>query len=301
MFDNERENSKNDKKGKTGFYFLLTLTTIFWGGAFPAGKIVADMIPPATAAFIRFSLALPIFFILTKVRGDSIFINKKNHMYAALFGLLQVTSYNFLFFNGLQFTTSSNATLIIAFGPALTTIIASFLYKDEKLSRNKIIGVILAFGGVVFIVLLGSTPELESNFKGDFIIFLAALVFAVYTLYSKIILNYMSPFQLTSWGTFYGVIALFFLTIPEKSLNFSLSGSLLLAMLYLSIFAGVFGFLFYNIGAKEIGPTRVAIFINLVPVFGVITSVIILGEILTIWHGISFIFILTGVLLVNKK
>ena len=98
----------------------------------------------------------------------------------------------------------------------------------------------------------------------------------------------------------YGVIALTFLSIPEEA-DTVITLELVLAMLFLSFFAGLFGFLFYNVGAKKIGPTKVAIFINLVPVFGVLTSILILGEQLSFWHFVSFLLILTGIYLVNKK
>ena len=280
------------------FYGLMILTTVFWGGAFPAGKIVSSFLEPATASFIRFLVALPFFFILLIIFGESYKISRKNHLKAAIFGIMQITLYNFLFFKGLQFTSSSNATLIIASGPAMTTVMAALFLEEEKIDREKVLGIVLAFIGVALIVLNGSSKA-EGSITGDLIISAAALVFAIYTIFARYVLKELTPLQLTSWGTVYGVLALFILSLFEGKPD-TIDSSLIIAMIYLSLFAGVFGFLFYNIGTKHIGASKAAIFINLVPVFGVVTSIIVLGEILLPIHILTFLLIAMGVYLVNR-
>jgi len=74
-----------------------------------------------------------------------------------------------------------------------------------------------------------------------------------------------------------------------------------LGILYLALFSTVIGYFFYVEGVSKIGAGRAAIFGNLIPVFGVITSVLLLPENLSPWHAVSFILILTGVVLVNKQ
>ncbi|MHA2249160.1 MAG: DMT family transporter [Candidatus Kariarchaeaceae archaeon] len=283
------------------FYILLTLTAISWGAAFPMGKIVASKLPPSTAAFYRFLIVLPLFFVITKIIDKEVMIEKKYHVNAAIFGILQVSLYNYLFFTGIGMTSSSNATLVISSGPVITAIVASLLYADEKLNSTRIIGLILAFVGVVLIVIFNPNKQSSGALLGDFIIFLAAIAFAIYTLYSRKCLKVMSPFKLTSWGTFYGVIVLFFISLTERNSPKTVDTQLIVALLYLSLVAAGFGFLMYNIGARVLGPSRVAIFINTVPMFGVITSVLILGEVFSIWHPISFALIVSGVYFVNKK
>ena len=280
-------------------YVLLTFTAFFWGSAFPVAKIVTGKLPPATAAFYRFAIALPIFFIIAKIRVGQISINRKDHLYAAGFGIQQVAMYNYLFFKGVSLTSASNATLIVSTGPIIIAVIASFLFADENLTRGRILGLISAFLGVALIIIFSPNKE-SGGLTGDFIIFLSAVVFATYTIFSRYCFKLMSPYVLTAWGTFYGVIDIFLLSIPETHKTKTFDGELILALLYLSLAAGVIGFLVYNWGASEIGPTRASIFVNSVPMFGVITSVVLLGEVFSVWHIISFTMIVAGVYLVNK-
>ncbi|MCE7734159.1 MAG: DMT family transporter [Candidatus Heimdallarchaeota archaeon] len=280
-------------------YILLTFTAFFWGSAFPVAKIVTEKLPPATAALYRFVIALPIFFIIAKVKTGQVGIKLKYHAYAAIFGIQQVAMYNYLFFKGVSLTSASNATLIVSTGPIIIAVIASFLFADERLTRGRIVGLISAFVGVVLIITFSPNKE-SGGLTGDLIIFLSAVIFATYTLFSRYCFKFMSPYVLTAWGAFYGIIVLFFLSLPERDETKTIDGDLILALLYLSLAAGVIGFLVYNWGANEIGPTRASIFVNSVPMFGVITSVVILDEVFSVWHVISFSMIVAGVYIVNK-
>ena len=275
------------------------MTAFFWGSAFPVAKIVTDKLPPATAALYRFTIALPIFFIIAKIKVGKVTIARKHHLYAAIFGIQQVAMYNYLFFKGVSLTSASNATLIVSSGPIIIAIIASILFVDEKLTPERVVGLFSAFFGVILIIVFSPNRE-PGGLTGDFIIFLSAVVFATYTIFSRYCFKLMSPYVLTAWGPFYGVIALFVFSLTEKDETKTIDAELILALLYLSLGAGVVGFLIYNWGANEIGPTRVSIFMNSVPMFGVLTSVAILGEVFSIWHIISFIMIVFGVYLVNK-
>ncbi|MHA2030129.1 MAG: DMT family transporter [Candidatus Kariarchaeaceae archaeon] len=293
------ENIKIRDDSQVITYVLLTLTAFFWGSAFPVAKVVSSKIPPATAAFYRFTIALPIFFIIAKIRVGNIKLERKHHVMAAIFGILQVAMYNYLFFKGVSLTSASNATLIVSSGPIITAIIASLLFFDEKLTIGRIMGLISAFFGVALIIAFSPNKE-SGGLAGDFIIFLSAVVFAVYTIFSRFCYKIMSPYVLTAWGSLYGVVVLFLLSLLERDQHQTIDSEVIIGLLYLSLAAGVFGFLMYNMGANEIGPTRVAIFINSVPMFGVITSVVILDEVFSIWHLISFAMIVLGVYLVNK-
>lgn len=280
-------------------YILMGLVGFFWGSGFPVAKIVSEKLPPATAAFYRFSIALPFFFVIAFYKDNHIMIERRLHAYAAVFGILQVTMYNYLFFRGVGLTSASNATLIVSSGPIITAVIASILFVDEKLTKQRLIGLISAFTGVAIIILFSPNRE-PGGLTGDFIIFLSATVFAAYTVFSRFCYKLMSPYLLTAWGAFYGTLALFLLSLTESNQEKTIDSDVILALLYLSLAAGVFGFLMYNYGAKEIGPTRAAIFTNSVPMFGVITSVVLLGETFSYLHVVSFCFIVYGVYLVNK-
>ncbi len=90
-------------------------------------------------------------------------------------------------------------------------------------------------------------------------------------------------------------------TLTIGGLDLQLEPLSWLGILYLALLSTVVGYFFYVVGVSKIGAGRAAIFGNLVPVFGVITSVLLLKENLSPWHGVSFLLILTGVILVNRQ
>ena len=99
----------------------------------------------------------------------------------------------------------------------------------------------------------------------------------------------------------FGWLFLIPLSLLEAPWTYSWSPLSWLGILYLALLSTVVGYFFYVVGVSKIGAGRAAIFGNLVPVFGVITSGLLLKENLSPWHGVSFALILTGVVLVNRQ
>ena len=146
-------------------YFLMFFTVLFWGLSWPVGSIVAKEFGPNvfTAAFIRFSIAIPFLLIFALVIDKGIKIPKSYLPKIAVLGLLQITIYNFMYLSGLRFTSSSDASIIIAANPSLTAIFSSLLYTDEKLSIKRLIGITTAFLGVVTIFVDSPNTDVENR------------------------------------------------------------------------------------------------------------------------------------------
>src|SRR5947208_10052803 len=110
-----------------------------------------------------------------------------------------------------------------------------------------------------------------------------------------------SSLAILAWISLFGWLFLIPLSLLEAPWTYSWSPPPWLGILYLALLSTVVGYFFYVVGVSKIGAGRAAIFGNLVPVFGVITSVLLLKENLSPWHGVSFLLILTGVVLVNRQ
>lgn len=283
-----------------------------WGLSWPLGSIIVQALPPLFAAFLRYSIAMPLFILAAKL------FDKKNKFKIRLsdtklqlklagLGALQVSLYNILFLTGLKYTSSSDATLIIAINPTLTAIFAAGLYADEKLTKNRVMGLSTALIGVTLIVLLSPNVDVEDRLLGDLIIFLAALVWALFTVLSRPLLKQIKPLTFTAWTTVYGWIFLLISTLIVDIEYFSfeqlksIPTDVIWALMFLAVVAAVYGNIAFNTGIVKIGPSKTAIFVNFVPVFGVFFSVLLLSDEFSMWYFLSFFLIIIGVLIINKE
>jgi drug/metabolite transporter (DMT)-like permease len=110
-----------------------------------------------------------------------------------------------------------------------------------------------------------------------------------------------SSLSILSWISLFGWFFLIPFSLLEAPWKYSWNFGSWLGILYLAILSTVIGYFLYIEGVSKIGAGRSGIFTNLVPVFGVLTSFLVLNENLSPWTAVSFLFILAGVLLVNRR
>ena len=188
--------------------------------------------------------------------------------------------------------------------PFFTAILAHILIgSEEKFRINFFIGFLIAMAGIMMISLNGA--RLELNPMGDLLALLAAFVWAIYSILSKKISGFGYPVVLSTRRTFfYGILFM----IPAAwifDLRLDLSGFAepknLLNLLYLGLGASALCFVTWNFAVKKLGAVKTSIYIYMVPVITVVTSVLILGEKITWMSGLGVIFTLMGLFLSEMK
>lgn len=272
-------------KGKR-IYGLMVLAAFFWAGAFIAGKYAVPFIPTFTLTFLRFFFASLILFFLSgsaKRKNDGErFRLKKEHMPIFLFtGIVGMFGYHVFFFIALKYTTAINSSIIGAMNPIITTVIAA-LFLRTKIPARQIIGILLSFFGVALTITGASFQalvQLDFN-QGDLWMAAAVVCWAAYGVFSKSKGAEIPPFWLTYYSFLVCTLVLIPFVIWEKpwQLLAQAPPQAWIAVLYMSIFASVGGYLIQQIAIKQIGPSKTSIFINLVPVFSMVLAALILGE-----------------------
>jgi drug/metabolite transporter (DMT)-like permease len=286
-------------------YFLMVLCTIFWAGAFIAAKLSSPFIPPFTLTFLRFSVATVILYIIIKCKKESIYKLKKKDIPIFLFtGLVGMFGYHVLFFIAVKHTTAINSSIIGASNPIITTMLSIIFLKD-KITYKRIAGIVLSFTGV-FLTLTNADLHSMRTFSfnyGDIIMLLAVLMWAAYGVFSKWVMPRYSPMILTFYSFLFCTILTTPFVIyetPWKLLN-AIPYYSYIAVLYMSIFPSVIGYLVQQMSIKQIGPSKTSIFINLVPIFSIILSVLILKEILNPVKLLTALLIILGVYICQKN
>lgn len=132
---------------------------------------------------------------------------------------------------------------------------------------------------------------------------IAVLCWASYGVFSKKVMPRYSPMTLTFYSFLFCTLFLIPFVIYEKPLSLinKVPYYSYISILYMSIFASVIGYLVQQISIKQIGPSKTSIFVNLVPIFSIILSSIILGEKITIITLLSTALIIAGVYICQKS
>lgn len=290
-------------------YSQLLLTMFLWGLAWPVGRLLATNLPPVSIAVLRYAIVVPVLFGILRVRRQPIRLERKWIVNLIVMGLFSTTLYQIFFLYGVRFAASSDDSLVIGIGPVLIAIMASFVL-NERLTRTKGLGFISGLAGIGVISLLSPNTDVLNRPLGISLVFGGAISYAIYTVTlrrfvaanrSDNTVSTLSSLAILAWISLFGWLILIPMSLFEVPWAYSWGPLSWLGILYLALLSTVVGYFFYVEGVSKIGAGRAAIFGNLVPVFGVVTSVLLLRENLSPWHGVSFLLILTGVVLVNKQ
>lgn len=286
-------------------YILMVFAAFFWAGAFIAGKLSAPFIPPFTLTFLRFFFATIIMYFVVKAKDGRLYKLKREDYRVFLFtGIVGMFGYHVFFFTALKYTTAINSSIIGATNPIVTTILVILFLKD-KISTKRLIGILLSFTGVILTITNADLNAIRivSFNKGDIFMLVAVLMWASYGVYSKRVMHRFTPLILTFYSFLFCTVFIIPFVIYEKPwlILKTIPSYSYAAVIYMSIFASVIGYLVQQMAIKEIGPSRASIFINLVPVFSIILSVIILKETVSPIKLLTALLIISGVYICQKS
>ncbi len=262
-------------------HLTALLTVLIWGTTFIATKVLLRDFTPVEILFSRFTLG---FLALSCLPGRIHFTTFRNELFFAGAGFSGVTLY-FLFENiALQHTLVSNVGILVTAAPFFTAILSRFFGRKEPLHPNFFIGFLLALAGIALISFNGNVI-LELNPAGDILAILAALAWAVYSIFMKRIGELGHPMLPATRRVFlYGLLlmipALFFMDF-HPALRQMLLPVNLFNLAYLGLGASALCFATWNWTLKILGAVRVSIYIYLVPVIAVAAAMLILHETMT--------------------
>lgn len=283
-------------------YFLMVIATFFWAGAFIAGKYGIQEFSPLALTFFRFLIAsVIIFLIMIKYEKKDWHLKREDWPVILFLGTVGMIGYHILFFAALQYTTSTNASIIAATNPMITSILAAS-FAGEGLSGKRMGAILIALTGVVLTITNWDLSVL-SHFAfnhGDILMLCAVTCWASYSVVSKRVMPKYSPLILSTYSFVVCTVVLLPFVIWEEIHTGFLGSTTWLgwsSVIYMAIFPTVIGYLIQQVSFKAIGAGRTNIFINLVPIFSIILATLILHEQLSGLKFLSAAIIISGVYL----
>ncbi len=281
-------------------YLSILGALVIWSSSFVAIKIAYETFPPITLGAVRFVVATLILGALTLLPKNRVKLEKKDIGTVALSGLMGITLYAVLQNIAMQWTSASSATLIIASYPAITLLLESLIYK-VKMNLFKIIGILIAIAGVVILSYVKADTRQQGELLGVLLLLVAGIAWAFYNFLTKKVVNRYPSISLLFYQTLFGTIFMAPLALFERGdwapptvLSFSM-------MLFLGLFCSVVAFLLYNNGLKKLPASSVTSMLNLVPIFGVFFSWVLLGEMVTLRKVIGGVIIIAGVMISARQ
>lgn len=282
---------------RTGHLAAL-FTILVWGTTFISTKILLVDFQPIEILFFRFVMG---YFVLMAAYPHRLGkLNRKQEITFIAAGFCGVCLYYLLENIALTYTMASNVGVIISVAPFITAILAHlFMKSEEKLQINFLIGFVVAMAGIILISFNGS--QLKLNPIGDVLAFAAAFVWACYSILTKKIGSFGLPVILTTRRTFfYGILFMIptlFLFDFQIDVSRFIDTKNLLNILYLGIGASALCFVTWNYAVKVLGAVKTSIYIYMVPVITVITSVLVLKETVTVLSIAGTILTVIGLFL----
>ena len=299
---NKPENNGNKRFGRTDIYMLLA--TLFWAVNFSIIKIALREFSPSGFNGLRLLFSSLLLLIVLWVSGEGFLLSRSEFWKALVLGLVGVAIYQTLFIQGINLTSASNTSLIMAMTPVLIALMSSF-FRIEKISRAGWAGIFISFIGL-YLVVTKQTPGFEwawKSLRGDLLIFTGNICWAAYTVFSKPLLKRIPPLKLCAWTMFLGT--LFYLPIVAKDIRnlpwSQLSLTAWASLLYSGLFAIVISCVIWFASLKRVGNAKTGIYGNITPVFAALFAHFFLSERITVFQMIGALIIFSGFYLTRSS
>jgi len=277
---------------------LLAATMLFWAGNSIAGRALAGVVPPMTLTFWRWVLASLLVAPLAwpHLRRDWPELRRRWKT-VVLLAVSGVASFGALLYWGLESTTALNSLLMQAAIPPLI-LFFGFMALRDRIGLGALIGVALSLAGVLVVISQGrpwSLLALRLN-PGDGIILIGVVLYAAYSLLLRR-RPQVHPLSLllVTFLLSVVVVAPFYAQELVQGRTFDPTPAALGGILYVALFPSFLAYLCFNRGVELIGAGPAGQYMHLMPVFGAVLAVGLLGEPFHGYHAIGVALIATGI------
>lgn len=249
---------------------------------------------------VRFSISIVAILVWALLTGKRISVGRAKLAKLAVIAVCfaaQISLFNY----GLSLTLASRATLIVNLQPFIVLILAHFLLQEERIDLKRLAGTALGFLGVAYLFLGNAESGLNWGL-GDLAVLGCTLFWAFNIVYIKKISLDFEPFELALYPlilalpVFYAEGMVF-----DSPMMKYLDGEIMLALGYQGLVTGALGFVVWNTLIRRYGAVSLNFFVFVVPITGVVSSVLILDEPFSRNIFVSLILVVAGVFLINRQ
>lgn len=286
-------------------FLLLALANLFWSGNWIAGRALRDAFEPAALNFWRWLLAVLVLapFALPRLRGKVPVLRRHAGILLVL-ALTGVALFHSLVYLGLRTTAAVNGVLLNSSLP-LFILLCSWTIERERATLRQIAGMLISFAGILVILSRGDPAALLrlQLHAGDGWILLAMPVWGVYSVLLKRRPPELGGIELLFAISLLGVLLLAPVVALQGIAGAGLSplrwpgSTAALGVAYMAVAASVLAYICWNRGVAAVGANAAGFSLHLLPAFGTILAILLLGEVFAAYHAAGIAIIIAGVLL----
>lgn len=283
-------------------YGALTLVSLFYGINYSVLKVV---VPEYIGSFgfivFRVVIASSIFWMFYFFHQEKIHW-RKDGLSLVLCSLTGVAINQLMFYKGISLTSAVNGSIIMTLTPILV-LIWSFFITGEKITKRKIIGVLIGLIGAIIIVYHPSSISSAGNWKGDLLVLLNGSSYALYLVLVKPLMKKYNPITVVTWIFTIGIV----FVVP---VGFNEAAQVELTKLPVKVwYSAAYAILIVTVvvyflnawSLAKVNSSVVGAFIYLQPIFATFTAILFFGEVFLLKHLLASVFVFTGVWLVTKS
>lgn len=285
-------------------FLPLVLASLFWSGNWVIGRALRDTMPPVAMNFWRWTGAALMLapFVLPRLAGRWRIVGR-HWRFFALVGGLGAALFQVLVYVGLGMTTTVNAVLMNSSVPAFI-ILCSWWLEREHATARQIVGMVISFAGILVIMKRGDVGTLlQFDFnRGDAVILAAMPVWGTYSVLLKRRPRELGGLEFLFVLALFGLACMlpFFIAETVFIRSGTLTPATIGAVLFVSLFSSVLGYVCWNKGVAAVGANRAGFTIHLLPAFGTLLAIVFLDERFHLFHLVGFATILGGVVLATS-
>jgi drug/metabolite transporter (DMT)-like permease len=303
-------NSQSFFTNRKVVFLLASLCCLLWGSAYPAIKngyalfsIAANDIPSKLVfAGYRFIFAGLVLLVIAALSKKPVLqLDRRTLGQVTLVGLTQTSLQYVFFYIGLAYATGVKSSITNATGTFFSVLLAHFVYKNDRLSFNKVLGCVVGFAGVMVVNFSDGLLSFDFTLLGEGFVVIAAFVLSAASIYGKRVSQRVDSVVLTGYQLAIGGAALLLIgwATGGTLTGFTLKSTAL--MVYLVVLSST-AFSLWTVLLKYNRVSMVTVFNFMIPVFGTVLSALFLDERFLEWkNGVALLLVCFGIWLVTRE
>ena len=269
------------------YHLRLLGMAVIWGASWPWGRVVAQSMPPLTGAALRFLLAgIALLVWLLSAQGTAPLRRLSGAQWLGLSAAAAsgICAYAVFFMYGLQSVAAGRASVVVALNPVLTLLLAAWLFR-ERLNLGIVLGMLLAVSGALTAITQGHPLQILNGCmgRGELLLLGCVVSWSAYTLLGRKVLKGIDALTATTVAAVLGSLMLLLAAAGIEGVAgwqqvFTAPLKAWVSIAALAFGATTLSYSWYFRGVQHLGVGVAAAYIVLVPIFGILSSALMLGE-----------------------
>lgn len=266
---------------KFGHEFVLLSIAAIWGFNYTIGKYGVAELSPVVFNTLRFLAAAPLLLLMTYLTEGTLAVGKRHLPRLAAVGLVGITLYQSCFMLSVQYAPAAKSSLLIAASPVFSSVF-SLLFGKERWSWKMQLGSLVALSGTALVLFGGGDAggSYPHETLGIVAGLLASVSWGLYPVLTAPLLESYSAVRITAWSSAIGAIPLLLISFAQgfAGASWKLSASAWFSLLYSVFLVTIFGLIFWYRTVGRVGPSKVMLYMYLIPIFAVLFAFVANGE-----------------------